>query len=426
MSTTVYQLGGGGSVGVAGPTIISPRDPVATDIVSPNGGAYLVGQLWKNFTSGSVFEFLGSATWAEVSQGAGGPITTLTGSTGTANPAAGNIQIAGTANQLTTAAAGSTVTLTLPVAITAPGSLTTTTSLSSGTTVTAGTGITATTGNISATAGAVNAGTTMSATTSMTTASFITSSATLGTTFTSNSITPTGSDANIDLLLNGKGTGGVIQSRGLVGGDVTIEATNTDNTNGASRSGFEVAVGGASAGDPYVNFLVSGAGVYTMGIDNSVSDNFVIAASAALGTSNIASWTSAGALTNAGSITATTGAITATAGNIVTVLAGSGLVLPVGTASGATPQVVDARVGSVTFTTISIAAAADSTLVLTNSTITGASTRVMLSMIGATTGSALSIKSVTPSAGSLSIVVTNGTGATTTTADITFDFIVLN
>lgn len=446
MSTQVYQLGGSGSVGIPGPTIISPRDPVATDLVSPNGGGYQIGQLWQNTTSGSIFEFLGSATWSEVSQGAGGPITTLTGTTGTANPSGGNIQIAGTANQITTAGSGSAITLTLPSAITTPGSLTTTTTLTAGTgvtastgnisatggsvnagtTMTAGTGITSTTGNIVATAGAVTAGTTMSATTSMTTASFITSSATLGTTFTDNSITPTGSNSNIDLLVNGKGTGGVIQSRGLVGGDVTVEVTNTDNTNGASRAGFEVAVGGSTAGDPYVNFLVSGAGVYTMGIDNSVSDNFVIAASAALGTSNIVSWTSAGALTNSSSITSTTGNITATSGNFVASAAGTGLVLPVGTASGATPQVVDARVGSVTFTGISIAAAADSTLVLTNSTITGASTRVLLSMIGATTGSATSIKSVTPSAGSLSIVVTNGTGATTTTADITFDFIVLN
>ena len=187
-------------------------------------------------------------------------------------PTAGNIVIAGTANKVSVSNAGSTVTLSLPAAVTV--------------------------------------------TTSVTTASFITSSATLGVTYTDNSITPTGSDANISLLINGKGTGGVIQSRGLVGSDLTIENTNTDNTNGASRAGFEVAVGGASAGDPYINFLVSGAGVFTMGIDNSASDNFVIAASAALGTSDVLSLTSAGALTTAAGITATTGNIVATAGDI--------------------------------------------------------------------------------------------------------------
>ena len=670
MSTQVYQLGGNGSVGVPTSPILAPRDPAATDIVSPNGGAYIVGQLWRNILSTSVFEFLGGGVWAEISQGTGGPITTLTGNSGGAiSPVAGNINVVGSGttnvvgsgNSLTisataagypitpfvvgavgkagyqtiqsaitaavaagsgsvyvqpgtytenltlanginvigtiegnttivgvhvppatgsfyfqnvtlssathifsSAVAGSaalTVELCLinvtngylynlanwtgtlasfncgsigtndgfinntggssvicnstdlgigsanacvisgavnfrdvelrpPVTfqgsaeidvsstiflgtVTTAGSVTTflatsvfqpngaTSAISHGSTgimrlgqsiinssnansidgagagvlhiedvafenntVIAGTLTLGTTSVLKATN--IESLTTVTATTSMTTASFITSSATLGTTFTANAITPTGSDANIDLLVNGKGTGGVIQSRGLVGSDLTVEVTNTDNTNGASRAGFEAAVGGASAGDPYVNFLVSGAGVYTMGIDNSVSDDFVLAASAALGTSNIASWTSAGALTNAGSITSTTGNITATAGNLVAVVAGSGLVLPVGTASGATPQVVDARVGSVTFTGISIAAAADSTLVLTNSTITGASTRVLLSMIGATTGSATSIKSVTPSAGSLSIVVTNGTGATTTTADITFDFVVLN
>lgn len=85
-------------------------------------------------------------------------------------PVAGNIIIAGTANQVGIANAGHTVTLSLPAAITAPGSLTTTTTLaagtalSAGTTITAGTGIVATTGNISASAGAVNAATSMTAT----------------------------------------------------------------------------------------------------------------------------------------------------------------------------------------------------------------------------------------------------------------------
>ena len=132
--------------------------------------------------------------------------------------------------------------------------------------------------------------------TSVTATSFITSSATVGTTFTNNSMTPTGSDANIDLQVNGKGSGGVIHSRGLVGGDVTVESTNTDNTNGASRGGFEAAVGGATAGDPYVNFLVSGAGSFTMGIDNSDSDNFKISTGTALGTTDDVRLTSAGAL----------------------------------------------------------------------------------------------------------------------------------
>jgi hypothetical protein len=66
------------------------------------------------------------------------------------------------------------------------------------------------------------------------------------------------------------------------------------------------------------------------------------------------------------------------------------------------------------------------TLTITNSSITASTTEVMLSMSGATTGAALCIKSYTASAGSLAIIVTNGTGATTSTADIQIDFLVLN
>jgi len=154
--------------------------------------------------------------------------------------------------------------------------------------------------------------------TSITATSFITSSATVGTTFTNNSLTPTGSDANIDLLVNGKGTGGVIQSRGLVGGDITMEATNTDNTNGASRAGFEAAVGGTSAGDAYFQSLISGGQVFSWGIDNSTAnDDWVLSKSATLGTSNQLSIDgTSGALLTVAGITAGTGNITATAGAV--------------------------------------------------------------------------------------------------------------
>lgn len=127
-------------------------------------------------------------------------------------------------------------------------------------------------------------------------------------------------------------------------------------------------------------------------------------------------------------LTATLGAITATNGNFVGSTAGSGLLLNSPTATGvaASPVIVNGRSGRAIFTSVSIAAAADLTLTLTNSAITGAATNVIVSMAGATTGSALSIKSRTASAGSLAIVVTNGTGATTTTADIEIEFLVIN
>lgn len=108
----------------------------------------------------------------------------------------------------------------------------------------------------------------------------------------------------------------VIQSLSSAGNDLTYQVTNSDNTNGASRAGLELATGGTSSGDPYINFLVSGAGVFTMGIDNSASDNFVWSASTALGTSDVLTLTSAGALTSAAGITATTGNIVASSGTL--------------------------------------------------------------------------------------------------------------
>lgn len=142
--------------------------PTTSDTGSPT---FPIGKVWIDqvgnaaytLTSLSTIGGVISATWVTTGGGAGA-VATLTGDTGTATPSGGNIKIAGTANQITTAASGATVTISLPSAITTPGSLTTTTSLSATTTVTAGTGITSTTGNIVATAGAVNAGTSMTAT----------------------------------------------------------------------------------------------------------------------------------------------------------------------------------------------------------------------------------------------------------------------
>lgn len=235
-----------------------------------------------------------------------------------------------------------------------------------------GTGaVTLTSGGVLIGAGtsAVSATLTPSGLTSVTATSHITSSATIGTTFTDNSIAVTGSTANTDLILAGKGTGGVIQSRGLVAGDLTIEVTNTDNTNGASRAGFEAAVGGATAGDPYVNFLVSGAGSFTMGIDNSASDNFVLSTGTALGTTDNLTIASTGATTinrgaltvTTGGITATAGAITATNGNVIMSTAGNGIQVKEGT---------NARMGQSTLT--------NGTVTVSNTSVT-ANTRIFLS-----------------------------------------------
>lgn len=91
---------------------------------------------------------------------------------------------------------------------------------------------------------------------------------------------------------------------------------------------------------------------------------------------------------------------------------------------GASPQISNNRIGQVIFLGVSIAAAATQSFVVTNSTavLNGV---VNCQIYGATDGSALNIKSVTSAAGSFTIVVSNGTGATTTTANITVTFEIL-
>lgn len=119
--------------------ILALRNPTSSDT------GYPLGQLWINKSAGNTYALAkvagGSATWNALG-GDTTAVATLTGDSGTATPSSGNIQIKGTANQVSTSASGAIVTLALPSAITAPGSLTTTTTL------TAGTDLASTAGNV--------------------------------------------------------------------------------------------------------------------------------------------------------------------------------------------------------------------------------------------------------------------------------------
>jgi len=75
----------------------------------------------------------------------------------------------------------------------------------------------------------------------------------------------------------------------------TLTVTNPSNT-ASSQALVNVTVGGASSGDAFTTYTVTGATSWSTGIDNSVSDNFVIAASTALGTSNAVTINIAGAM----------------------------------------------------------------------------------------------------------------------------------
>ena len=75
----------------------------------------------------------------------------------------------------------------------------------------------------------------------------------------------------------------------------TLTVTNPSNT-ASSQALTNITVGGGTAGDPFLTYTVAGVTDWSTGIDNSVSDNFVVAASTALGTTNVMSMTTAGAV----------------------------------------------------------------------------------------------------------------------------------
>src|SRR5271166_2103844 len=114
------------------PPIIAQRAPVDSDFKYP------IGQLWVyegNDYYGLVSVAGNSATWA-VLAAISGAVDTLSDDSDTAvYPSAGNIQIAGTADEISSTAGSSVITLSFPDAITTPGSLTTTSGLAAGTTL---------------------------------------------------------------------------------------------------------------------------------------------------------------------------------------------------------------------------------------------------------------------------------------------------
>ena len=77
----------------------------------------------------------------------------------------------------------------------------------------------------------------------------------------------------------------------------TLKCENTDNTNAASSGRIDISSGGASAGDPKINYIVASAQTWSQGIDNSDSDSYKIAANAALETTTVFKATTAGEIT---------------------------------------------------------------------------------------------------------------------------------
>ncbi len=386
-----------------------------------------IGQIVYTGTSGAYtfYIYAGAGVW-ELLDVAAGALDTLTGDTGTANPTAGNIKIAGTANQVSTAASGSTVTLALvgpytPATYTAHGVL-------------IGEGTSSIVATSAGTAGQLLTSGGASADPTWTTATFPTTAGATGTILRSNG---TNWVASTDTYPNTSTAGALIAATATnVIGEIVDVATGQVLASGG------VGVVPAYTGSPSVSGSVTAAtgliattgGITATGTSNINTSGSAVTSigTGGTGATNIGNATGntavTGSLTASTTLTATLGAITATNGNFVGTAVGTGILLNSSQNSGAAsgPVVVNGRSGRVTFTSVSIAAGADLTLTMTNSSITASTTEVLLSMSGATTGAALCIKSVTASSGSLAIVVTNGTLATTSTADIQFDFLVLN
>jgi hypothetical protein len=206
-------------------------------------------------------------------------------------------------------------------------------------------------------------------------------------------------------------------------GVVIAENTGAFAATAAGTAGQALVSGGASA-DPvwttatFPSTATAGAliAATATNVIGQIADVAVGQVLASGGVGVIPAYTGSPSLS--GSLTVGTG-LTVTTGNATLSGSGNGVVYtPVIVGAAGTPQTANGRVFSVTFSGVSIAAGATQSFVINN---TAVNTLVQLSMVGATSGSALSIQSITNSAGvSTTIVVTNGTGATTSTANLTF------
>jgi len=92
-------------------------------------------------------------------------------------------------------------------------------------------------------------------------------------------------------------TGGDLDvTRSASGANVISTISNTSNT-ASSQANEVITVAGATAGDPFTTYTVTGATSFSIGIDNSDSDKFVISASTSLGTSNVLTSSPGGTVT---------------------------------------------------------------------------------------------------------------------------------
>jgi len=93
--------------------------------------------------------------------------------------------------------------------------------------------------------------------------------------------------------LNNEFLNNVTVSTSIAGSTCLTSITNPDNSDTASKATLSISTGGAGGGDPFIQFT-NNVATWSVGIDNSVSDQLTFSASNALGTSNTAYSTSGG------------------------------------------------------------------------------------------------------------------------------------
>jgi hypothetical protein len=321
---------------------IDTRAPTASDVGYPIGKDWVdtVANVAYKLTSQSSVGGKLVSSRAQTVTVAGALATLTTDDTNIVVPVAGNINIAGAANQFNTTGAGSTVTINLDNAVTFPGSATTTTTLASGTTLTAGsslavtttavigTGLTVTTGGITVSAGT----TTLAALTQVGTAHINVTGAgvtTIG----------TGGTGAVNI---GNATGNT-----AVTGSLSTTTTLSATTTVTAGTGITSTTGNitATAGNVAAGAAVTATTTVTAGTGITSTTGNIVA--------------TAGAVNAGTSMTATLGNITATNGNLSLGTAGNKIVIATGAnASVGTSGVMSGTPGAVTVATTASSATA--------------------------------------------------------------------
>lgn len=443
--------------------IVSNRAPTTLDI------GYPLGQAWVNESTGIEYHLTkiaaGSATW-NVAAAVGGDLNTLTGDAGGAISAtANNINLLGTANQIATTGAGSTITYSLPSAVTAPGSITSTTSITSGTTMTAGTGLTVTAGGAAisgnstinggtvglgtdnaANAISIGVGTTAravhiadSAAAHVVTIGSTTGAASLtekvgtgnysldgaasstyavGASTTTGTITIGGTAQTGDIVLGSStGANAVKIANGSGAGTVSIAAVQTGgavNVGTAMTTGT-MQLGGTGAHTGTIT-LAPGTGAQTVQIAHSTGVKTVqIADGAAANLVTLGSTTGAAATT----IQAGTGGLALSAGGAVSMA-------PVTGSAASANITLNGRVGQSTHTGLTTASGASQVFVITNSAVTSTTQAIQLSADNVGSNDAqMTVTRVLLAVGSITVTLKNN-GAAALNGDVHINWWILN